>query len=313
MTSPTEERLGELLHDLVEHQPFVPDTAAIERAARRAQRRARLTQSGIGVGAVAVVAVGAVVAAGAVGVTSLSPRNPAGIAHADGSAAASSATSAAGTGSLVALAADVAEQPAPTVGDATLVDRAEAGNPAYGGWDLYTDDGHYYYAYHRADLPKQVRDNDDEGDGGFAREVAAALYAVDGDLATARLRMAEAPMAPGKAIAPTPDTFDNRVWDFGMDALIAGSSNPKVRAGVLRLYSTLPEVTVTRTTVEGQPALTLTASAPALPAGYTETLNLNADTGVPLTLQGGNPAKPDVNVSYTSTRVTVADVRAGRF
>ena len=98
-----------------------------------------------------------------------------------------------------------------------------------------------------------------------------------------------------------------------MDALTAGSSNPKVRAGVLRLYSTLPEVTVTHTVVEGQQALTLTASAPALPAGYTETLNINAATGVPLTFEGGERGKPDVTVTYTSTRVTVADVEAGRF
>jgi hypothetical protein len=307
MTSPTEERLGELLRDLVEDQPFVPDTGAIERAARRAQRRARLTQSGIGVGAVAVVA------AVAVGATSLSQPGPSGTAHAGRANTAAPTSSIAVNGSLVSLAADVAEQPAPTVGDANLVHRAEASNPAYGGWDLYTDDGHYYYAYDRADLPRQVRDHDDEGDGGFGREVAAALYAVDGDLATARLRMAEAPLDPGNVVAPTPSTFDNRVWDFGMDALIAGSSNPKVRAGVLRLYSTLPEVTVTRTTVGGQPALTLTAAAPALPGGYTETLNINADTGVPLTFHGGDPDQPGVDVTYSSTRVTVADVAAGKF
>jgi hypothetical protein len=301
MSSPTEQRLGDLLRDLVEDQPFVPDAAAIEREARQAQRRARLTQSGIGVGAVAVAA------AVAVGATNLTGGVP-------GSTHASSPTSSiAVNGSLVSLAADVAEQPAPTVGDATLVDRAEAANPGYGGWDLYTDDGHYYYAYDRADLPAQVKDGDDQGDGGFGREVAAALYAVDGDLAAARLRMSEAPMDPGKQIAPTPQTFDNRVWDFGMDALIAGSSNPKVRAGVLRLYSTLPEVTVTHTVVDGQQALTLTAAAPALPAGYTETLNINAATGVPLTFEGMQNNKSDVTVTYTSTRVTVADVEAGRF
>ncbi|HEY4460490.1 MAG TPA: hypothetical protein VGN81_39695 [Pseudonocardiaceae bacterium] len=307
MTRPAEERLGELLHDLVDDQPFVPDTAAIERAARQAQRRARLTQSGIGVGAVAVVA------AVAVGATNLSQPNPVSTGHAGGASTTRPTSSIATNGPLVSLAADVADQPAPTVGDANLVHRGEAANASYGGWDLYTDDGHYYYSYNRADLPKQVREHNDEGDGGFAREVAAALYAVNGNLATARLRMAEAPLDPGNVVAPTPSTFDNRVWDFGMDALIAGSSNPKVRAGVLRLYSTLPEVTVTRTTVEGQPALTLTAAAPALPAGYTETLNINADTGVPLTFHGGEPDQRGVDVTYTSTRVTVTDVAAGKF
>lgn len=304
MSSPAEQRLGELLHDLVEDQPFVPDAAAIEREARQAQRRARLTQGGIGVGAVAVAA------AVAVGATNLGNPTP---AQAVGTHTTTPTSSIAVNGSLVSLAADVAEQPAPTVGDATLVDRAEANDPAYGGWDLYTDDGRYYYAYDRADLPKQVKDDHDASDGGFGREVAAALYAVNGDLATARLKMAEAPMDPAKPIPPTQATFDNRVWDFGMDALTAGSSNPKVRAGVLRLYSTLPEVTVTHTVVEGQQALTLTAAAPALPAGYTETLNINAATGVPLTFQGRQDNQPDVTVTYKSTRVTVADVEAGRF
>ena len=307
MTSPAEQRLGELLHDLVTDQPFVPDTAAIARTARQAQWRARLAQSGIGVGAVAVVA------AVAVGATNLSQPDVTGTVSAGGAHTISPTSSIAVNGPLVALAADVADQPAPTVGNANLVHRAEAANPAYGGWDLYTDDGHYYYAYDRTGLPEQVRDDDDEGGGGFGREVAAARYAVDGDLPTARLRMAEAPMDPGSVVAPTASSFDNRVWDFGMDALIAGSSDPKVRAGVLRLYSTLPEVTVTRTTVDGQPALTLTAAAPALPAGYTETLNINANTGVPLTFHGGEPDQPGVDVTYRSTRVTVADVAAGKF
>jgi hypothetical protein len=75
----------------------------------------------------------------------------------------------------------------------------------------------------------------------------------------------------------------------------------------------LPEVTVTHTSVEGQPALTLTAGAPALPAGYSETLNINADTGVPLTFNGHPQGKPGVDVTYHSTRVTVADIEAGKF
>ncbi|HEY4021108.1 MAG TPA: hypothetical protein VGM75_20650, partial [Pseudonocardiaceae bacterium] len=216
-------------------------------------------------------------------------------------------------GSLVSLAADVATEPQPTVGDATLVQRGEANNPYYGGWDLYTDDGHYYYSLTKSGLPKAVKGKEDVGDGIFTREIAAALYAVNGDLATARLRMAEAPQLPGKVVPPGPKSFDNFVWDFGMDALIAGSSNPQVRAGVLRLYATLPDVTVTHTTVEGQPALTLTAGAAELPDGYQETLNLNADTGVPLSYVGTEPKRPDTDVSYKSTRVAVADVAAGKF
>lgn len=310
MTSPTEQRLGEALRDLVAEQPFTPDTSAIARLARQSRRRVRLTQGGIGVG---VVAVAAVVAVGASGLAQPKPASTprAGGPHTTSPTAPTS--SIAVNGSLVTLAADVATQSQPTVGDATLVQRAETANPTYGGWDLYTDDGHYYYSLGKAGLPEAVKKNEDVGYGSFAREIAAAIYAVHGDLATARLRMAEAPQIPGKVVAPGPKSFDNFVWDFGMDALIAGSSNPQVRAGVLRLYATLPDVTVTDTTIDGQPALTLTAGAAELPPQYTETLNINADTGVPLTFIGAQAGQPTVNVTYKSTRVTVADVEAGRF
>ncbi|HEX4226535.1 MAG TPA: hypothetical protein VHZ97_29495, partial [Pseudonocardiaceae bacterium] len=293
MTSPTEQRLGEVLRDLVAEPPFAPDTAAIARLARRSRRRMRLAQGGV------VAIVGAVIAVGASGVATPTSAPRAAGAHTPPIAV---------NGSLVSMAADVATQAEPTVGDATLVQRAEPANPSYGGWDLYTDDGRYFYSLDKTGLPDAVKKNQDVGDGSFAREIAAALYAVHGDLPTARLRMAEAPDLPGKVVMPSPKSFDNFVWDFGMDALVAGSSNPRVRAGVLRLYATLPDVTVTHTTVGGQPALTLMAGAAELPPGYTETLDINADTGVPLTFVGTQSGSPAVNVTYTSTRVTVADV-----
>ena len=52
-------------------------------------------------------------------------------------------------------------------------------------------------------------------------------------------------------------------WDNSIDALTWGAANPQIRAGVLRLLSTLPEVTVAKSTTGGQPTLTLTAG-PAL-------------------------------------------------
>ena len=88
--------------------------------------------------------------------------------------------------------------------------------------------------------------------------------------------MAEAP-DPGKAPAPpskvlkgpargsTVSPEDDYIWENSLDALTAGAGKPQVRAGVLRILSTLPEVTVTRTTPGGQPTLTQRAGAPALP------------------------------------------------
>ena len=82
----------------------------------------------------------------------------------------------------------------------------------------------------------------------------------------------------------------------------------------MRLLSTLLEVTVTNTTTDGQPALTLTAGRPAFPGNYHEALTINASTGVPVAFAGGTPGqKPDVTITYQVYRVTLAAIAAGKF
>ena len=117
-------------------------------------------------------------------------------------------------------------------------------------------------------MPAQVREDNNQGDGMFGREIAAADYAVTGNLDTAALKMAWAsnttpPPAWLKAQLPEISAgglqIDNYVWEGAEDALVAGSGNPQVRAGVLRLVSILPGVSVTRGSADGQPTLTLTA------------------------------------------------------
>ena len=101
--------------------------------------------------------------------------------------------------------------------------------------------------------------------------------------------------------------IDNYVWENCEDALVAGSGNPQVRAGVLRLVSALPGITVTHGTVDGQPTLTLTAGAaelgrtgvdkanPKVETGpaYQEAITINADTGIPLEIASGPAGKVD--------------------
>ena len=83
---------------------------------------------------------------------------------------------------------------------------------------------------------------------------------------------------------------------------------------MLRLLSTLPEVTVRSADINGEAMLTLTARAPALPANYQETLTINGTTGVPIGFAGGAPGhRPDVTATYRVSRVTVAAIAAGRF
>ena len=122
--------------------------------------------------------------------------------------------------------------------------------------------------------------------------------------------------------------IDNYVWENCEDALIVGSGNPQVRAGVLRLVSALPGITVTHGTVNGQPTLTLTAGAaelgyaginttnPKAAAGpaYQEAITINADTGIPLGFASGPPGEAaTTTVTYVVTRVNLADIAAGKF
>jgi hypothetical protein len=108
-------------------------------------------------------------------------------------------------------------------------------------------------------------------------------------------------------------TMDNEIWENSLDALQAGAGQPEVRAGVLRLLSTLPEVTVHSADVNGAAMLTLTATAPAMPANYQETLTINGTTGVPVNFAGGVPGhRPDTTSTYRVSRVTVAAIAAGK-
>ena len=346
MNSPSEQELGAAFRDLVAEQPFTPDVPAIVDGARRARRRDRLTRGGVGVGVAAVAAVAAVAVANAVpsaptGTAQAGGAHPA--ARAGGGHAATKATGAhraktgASSGSakapqpLVTLAARLVADPAPK-GDATLVERETAapGKASINVWDLYTDDGRYFFAHTEAGLPAQVKENNNQGDGVFAREIAAATYAATGNLDTAALKVAGAPnsgpvpawlAAQLKNISAGGLQIDNYVWEGCEDALVAGSGNPQVRAGVLRLVSALPDITVTKGTADGQPTLTLAAGGGEFggvgPQGgaatYQEAITVNADTGIALKIVGGTPGQVDVTVSYVVTRVSLADIAAGKF
>jgi hypothetical protein len=333
MNSPTEQKLGEAFRDLVAEQPFTPDVSAIAERARRARRRHRIVRGGIGAGVVAVTA------AAAVGVASAVPSAPARPAQASGThpastraPASSSASASPGTQQpLVQLAAVIAAEPQPK-GNATLVERETtlAGQATVKVWDLYTDDGRYFFSQTKSGLPAQVQEDNNQGDGLFAREVAAATYAVTGNLDTAALKMAWAAnttpapawlKAQVKNMSAGGLQIDNYVWEGCEDVLVAGAGNPQVRAGVLRLVSVLPGITITHGTVDGQPTLTLAAGAAELggnsgaggPA-YQEAITINAQTGIPLKMVGGPAGGPAATtVAWVVTRVNLADIAAGNF
>jgi hypothetical protein len=214
---------------------------------------------------------------------------------------------------LAQLAADVKVQLVKLPGNATLEIRNQSpASAAIGGngIDLYTDDGTYYWAVSRSQLPQVVAGHQETADGEFQRDIAAAVYAVNEDLTTARARMSVANLAPAQKKEQT----DNLIWMNSIDALTAAPGNAQVRAGVLRIMATMPNVTVAHTTTAGQSTLTVADSWPELATGQlVESLVINARTGFPVALFNRDPGQP-LNVTYYHTsRVTLADVAAGKF
>jgi hypothetical protein len=242
---------------------------------------------------------------------------------------------------LLRLADHVGAAPIPP-GDATLVQRTtHTDGQNVTVFDLYADNGKYYFSHQEDALSGQVSSGHDLAGGLFAREVAAAKEAAAGNVQQAAIDMANAPdpngryhitqttattTAPAATAAvklkeklthspPEPGTlFDNWAWENSQDAITAGAGDPQVRAGVLQILATLPGVTVTHgTSSDGQPTLVLTGGAYEVGTGYQEQLTVNADTGMPIEFVGGPPTgAPATQVDYQVARVTLSDVATGQ-
>jgi hypothetical protein len=241
---------------------------------------------------------------------------------------------------LIRLADNVSASAAPT-GDATFIQRTTiTGGQNITVYDLYGDNGTYYFSQGESGMPAQVSGGNNQGGGQFGREVKAAEEGASGNVQQAAIDMANAPdpnrrplitpnnsaptpqdIAAAKAKAkltgtpPSPGSlFDNWAWEDSQDAMIAGAGNPQVRAGVLQILATLPGVTATHgTSADGQPTLVLTSGADEVGSGYQEQLTVNAETGMPIGFVGGPPSgSPATQVQYKVARVTLSDVAAGQ-
>ena len=299
----------------------VPQIQVPAQDIRRPHRRTVITRgrAGIGIG-VAAAAAAAVAVAVAVAATS-APHPAAGSGQAQAASAATSpsakAKPPAGSPSpvsvanpqLMSLAAVIKTSGTPS-GNATLIIRTQTNGSSAPevNYDLYADNGAYYYGISPGNLTQAVVANDSQDNGVDARE-AAALYAATGDLATARVRMINATPNPfglgldaaqkkaqAKQVANQnaalraegikvsgPDTgkaleedYANYIWNNSVDALTKGAGNPQVRAGVLRLLSTVPEVSVKNSTTDGQATLTLTAGKALFANTTQDVLTINA-------------------------------------
>jgi hypothetical protein len=227
--------------------------------------------------------------------------------HATGHGAVAHASS---QGPLMKLADYVGEAPAPS-GNATLVQRTTnlEGEKAT-VYDLYTDDGRYFFAESKGELAGLIEAGKDTAGGWTARQLAAAEEADSGDVAAAAEDMASAAI-PKERIHPGTRNYPSRLWEEAQQALIAGAGRPRIRAGVLKLLGTLPGVAVTEATLAGAPTLVLTAGAEEMGPDYQEQLTIDAETGVPIKFTGGVPGGPPATtVEYTVSRETFAGLEA---
>ncbi|HEY1642967.1 MAG TPA: hypothetical protein VGG35_19920 [Streptosporangiaceae bacterium] len=342
MNSLQETELGQDLHQLVSDQPFAPDIEMIGQRARQRRRRGLALRGATAAGAAILAAGGLVTAFHGTGSTT--PGVAAGRPPAASRGPAANPR-------LVTLAAYVQASSGSLPGDASLVATTKTigGRQVETDYFLYSDSGDIYSAASETGLPAAVAHRASIADGTEAREVAAARYAATGDLATARERMVnitgrnlglglspaerqkiwarsiaasrkifrekgvKPPAGPpaGKALA---ELAGNRIWISSMDALTAGGGNPQVRAGVLRLLATVPEVTVANSTTGGRPALTLTAGPSLFEGGSPEVLRIDARTGSPITFSSAADGNVPSSVqTYRVSRVTLAGIEAGKF
>ncbi|HEY2523026.1 MAG TPA: hypothetical protein VGJ19_23145 [Streptosporangiaceae bacterium] len=298
-----------------------------------------------------VAAVGAAAAAVVLVVASTSSSAPGQHATAGGTPSARAKTAPAAVNPVLAqLAANIAIPQVTLPGNATMEIRNQSptsATPGANGIDLYLNDGTYYWGYDQSDLLRSIASGQDVGQGAFKRSIAAALLAAKGDVATGRAKMSVANYVGGKPSAtvnaqarqdeieklkavakekhikytpPKPlnpaqklEQTDNLIWMNSNFALTAAPENPNVRAGVLRILATMPNVKVTHTTTAGKATLTVSDSWPKLSGGDEESTVIDARTGLPIATSDSGAGQPASTFYYHPTRVSLAQVKAGKF
>ncbi|MEV4498939.1 hypothetical protein AB0J84_25000 [Micromonospora arborensis] len=308
------------------------------------QRRRRIGIAGrLGIGA----GVGVAAAAAVVAVVLNSPATGGIEAGKDSSAAASGSTSVDGSAErapLMTLAGSI-KTVTPSGGDAWLVKATQVNGTKTMQvvYTLYTD-GHAIYSGNSVnDIKRAIaRHQDQMTDGGYAPLLKAAVAAADSSPADGRTQMLKAAKDPLVGLDPaaqkaewdkqqaaaqviikqkggnaepkpySPEAverhFDNALWTFSTQALSAGDGNTQVRAGVLRLLSTISAVSVKNSTTQGKATLTITAGPEVFGGVASEVLTIDAETGMLVKDVSTVPGTPQASTTYESSRVTKADL-----
>ena len=189
-------------------------------------------------------------------------------------------------------------------------------------YGLYTDSGKLYSGDGKRTLVAAIAQHANLATIYDSRVQAAARYAATGDLATARARMIDATPPDafiGRAAQKkTPisqalqDQINNALWTNATYALNWAGGDSELRAGVLRLLSTISAVKVVNSTTEGQPTLTITAGTAVFGGIGDEVLIINATTGLPVSSVSNPGASAGVE-DFQVSRVTLANIKAGKF
>ncbi|SCF05700.1 hypothetical protein [Micromonospora chokoriensis] len=306
---------------------------------RRGIGIARRLGVGAGVGVAAAAAVVAVV------LNSSAPGDM--VASKDSSAAPSGSTTVDGSAErapLMTLAGSI-KTVTPAVGDAWLVKATQVHGTKTMQvvYTLYTD-GHAIYTGNSVkDIKRAIaRHQDQMTDGGYAPLLKAAVAAADSSPADGRTQMLKAAKDPlvgldpaaqkavwdkqqadvqviikqkGGNAEPKPYSpqaverhFDNALWTYSTQALSAGNGNTRVRAGVLRLLSTISAVSVKDSTTHGTATLTITAGPEVFGGEGSEVLTVDATTGMLVKDVSVVPGLPAASTTYESSRVTKVDL-----
>ncbi|WP_406085200.1 hypothetical protein OHA01_14800 [Micromonospora zamorensis] len=308
------------------------------------QRRRRIGIAGrLGIGA----GVGVAAAAAVVAVVLNSPATGGIEAGKDSSAATSGSTTVDGSAErapLMTLAGSI-KTVTPSAGDAWLVKATQVHGTKTMQvvYTLYTDDHAIYTGNSVKDIKRAIaRHQDQMTDGGYAPLLKAAVAAADSSPADGRTQMLKAAKDPlvgldpaaqkavwdkqqasaqviikqkGGNAKPKPYSpqavqrhFDNALWTYSTQALSAGDGNTQVRAGVLRLLSTISAVSVKNSTTHGKATLTITASPEVFGGEAGEVLTIDATTGMLVKDISTVPGLPQASTTYESSRVTKADL-----
>ncbi|MEU4399269.1 hypothetical protein [Micromonospora orduensis] len=319
-------------------------TTRNEESSPAIQRRRRIGVAGrLGIGA----GVGVAAAAAVVAVVLNSPATGGTEAGKDSSAATSGATTVDGSAErapLMTLAGSI-KTVTPSAGDAWLVKATQVNGTKTMQvvYTLYTD-GHAIYTGNSVEDIKRAiaRHQDQMTDGGYAPLLKAAAAAADSSPADGRTQMLKAAKDPlvgldpaaqktewdkqqaaaqviikqkGGNVKPKPYSpqavqrhFDNALWTYSTQALSAGDGNTQVRAGVLRLLSTISGVSVKDSTTHGKATLTITAGPEVFGGEGSEVLTIDAKTGMLVKDVSTVPGLPQAFTTYESSRVTKADL-----